>query len=204
MSFGALRRRLKALINRKDFSDDLAGDFVRSAITDLERDLRIPAMEKLADNDTWDGTKNFWMVPGDMIEPIAMFTDTAQLRKCSLEQFIAAADQTGSPSMFVRVGRRYLLRPTPQKGAVVYFNYFGASTPLQASQDYNVWTKAGFNAVLYTAAALAADFYQMEDEYAARFTSKAQAYSAAIVEQTIAERWADPMAVAPPSDLGTY
>ena len=63
MSFGRAKTRLKALINRKDFTDDLAGDFILDAISYLERMLRVGPMEAVFEKSEWDGIKNGFPIP---------------------------------------------------------------------------------------------------------------------------------------------
>lgn len=66
MSFGRLKTRLRALINRKDLTDQLAGDFVLDAISSMERSLRIGPMETLLVKTEWDGVRNAVSLPSTL------------------------------------------------------------------------------------------------------------------------------------------
>jgi hypothetical protein len=204
MSFGKLKTRLKALINRKDLTDELAGDFITQAIADLERDLRIGAMETVLEQTAWDGVKNALILPGTFLETINLFTDTHELVQVDLAEWLAMDDQGGDPTHYVPIAGRYLLRPTPAVGSKVYLHCYVQAQPLAVDEDENVWTRSGFNACLYTAAALAGDFYQMEDEYASRFSTKAQAYVEAIAGQDLNEKWSGRLSIPAPQDIGDY
>jgi hypothetical protein len=204
MSFGKLKLRLQALINRKDVTDEIAGSFVTEAIADLERVLRIGAMEALLTQSEWDGVKNAVLIPNGFLEAINLFTNDGELTQVDLANFIADTGTSGPPRIFVKVADRWLLKPTPAVGSAVFLHYYGASVPLVADTDENVWATSAFNAVVYTAAALAADFYQMEDQYAQRFLKRANDYVTAIQEQDLDEKWSGRLAIPLPSDLGEF
>ncbi len=200
MDFGKCKLRLQALINRKDVTDELAGSFVTEAIADMERNLRIGPMESLLTQGGWDGIKNAVLIPTGFLEAINLFTDETELTQVDLASFL----QDGGDNTFVKVADRWLVKPTPAVGSNFFVHFYSQSAPLVADTDSNVWTVSAFNAVVYQAAALAADFFQMEDVYAARFQARADRYIGEIAEQDLDEKWSGRMAVPLPSDLGDY
>lgn len=204
MSLGKLKRRLRALINRKDFTDELAGDFIQDAIADMERVLRIGSMESVLMQDTWNGVSNAIIIPPDFLEMCNLFTDEQELTQMDLAKFIAVNTKGTLPTHFVKVADRWLVKPTPAPGSKVYLHYYKQSKPLEVETDENVWSQSAFNAVLYNAAALAADFYQMENEYAERFLAKANSYVEALVAQDLDEKWAGRIQIPLPQDVGEY
>ena len=204
MSFGKLKRRLQALINRKDVTDQIAGDFITDAVADLERQVRIGPMETILEQSAWPEGRNAMVIPNNFIESINLFTDSSELVQVDLGEFLAMPDVGGTPTVFAKIAGRFLLRPTPQDGLKVYLHYYRQLTGLASDEDKNVWTDACFNAVLYTAAGLAADFYQMEDSVAARFAGRASGYVQAIASQDLDEKWSGRLAISPPQDLGDY
>lgn len=204
MSFGKLKRRLQSLINRKDLSDPLAGDFVTDAIADMERVLRVGCMETVLNQNDWDGVKNAILIPPTFLEGINLFTDTTELTQCDLSTFLALKDSGGIPTHYVKVADRWLLKPTPRPDLNVYLHFYSQSQPLATDEDENVWTQAALNAVVYQAATLAADHFQMEDVYAQRFKDRASDYVQAIQEQDLDEKWSGRIAVPPPADMGDY
>lgn len=204
MSFGKLKTRLRALINRKDFTDELAAGFITDAVADLERELRIGPMERLVEQSSWDGVKNALFIPSIYIETIRLFTNSGELDTDDMTTFLNRPDIGGVPTRVVKVADRWLLKPTPAPDTKVYLHFYAQSQPLGADTDTNVWTNSAFNATMYTAAALAADFYQMEDEYASRFSSKAAAYVEAIKLQDLDEKWSGRNAVPLPTDVGEF
>lgn len=204
MNFGDLKTRLKALINRRDLTDQLAGTFVTDAISDLEREVRIGPMELLVTATEWDGVRNAIEVPGNYLESINLFTPTCELDQADLSTFLRIADRGGLPSHFVRMADQWLFRPTPAPGTSIHVHFYAQSERLTNDLDSNVWTRAAPNAVVYTAAALAADFFQMEDPHAQRYLARAGQYVASLQEQDNAEKWGGRITIPRPSGVGDY
>lgn len=204
MNFGDIKVRLRALINRKDMTDQLAGTFVTDAMADLERDVRIGPMEIVLTQDVWDGVKNALIVPSNFLETINIFTDDVELEQKDISQFLKIPDEGGKPTAFVKIGNRWLVRPTPAPETRVYLHYYGQFESLQNDDDQNALTRAASNALLYTAAGLAADFFQMEAEYADRYERKAGQYVAALEAQDWGEKWGGRIAIPLPSDTGDF
>jgi hypothetical protein len=204
MSYGRIKRRLKALINRKDLTDELAGDFVLDAIAVLERDIRIGPMEIVIDKSDWDGTLNAFPVPPSFLGMINIFTDDGGLEQVDLDTLLSAPKNGQCPRVFARVADRWLLRPVPSPGQYVYLHFHGETSRPTLDTDTSVWTEAGFLATLYKAAELAADFFQMEPEQTGSYASKAQAYAEAISGQDLTEQWAGRIAIGAPKDIGEY
>lgn len=204
MSLGKLKRRLQSLINRKDVTDTLAEDFITEAIADLERVLRISPMERILTQSVWDGSVNALIIPGTFLESIDLFTDSNELTQVDMAQFLKLDNTGGSPRYFVKIADRFLLRPTPAPDTKVYLHCYVQSDPLAFDTDRNVWTEACFNAVLYTAAAAASDFFQMEDEHVRRYMNKAEMYVSAINDQSLDEKWAGRLSIPLPQDRGSF
>lgn len=207
MSFGRLKTRLRALINRKDLTDVLAGDLILDAISELERLLRIGPMETVfLQNTIWDGTKNAFAVPASYIELINLFTEEGELTQVDLHAFLKMADDnSGIPTHFVKVADRFLLKPTPAPATKVFLHYYGETDRPVDDTDECVWTLSAFQATLYGAAALAADFFQMEgDQHADRYRSIAAGYVEAIQAQDTDEKWSGRLAIPAPQDTGDY
>lgn len=203
MTFGRLKTALKGLINRKDLTDELAGDFIIRAIREVERPLRIGPMEALLEAKEWDGEKSAVSIPFNYLELIDIFTDAGAYTQVGRDEYIRADPEPGA-GVFMRAGPSWLLKPAPAPGSTVYVHFFAETQPLLSDADENVWTKSGFNAVLYGAAALAADYFQMEDQYVQRFQGKSDKLIADIGGQDLQERWAPQMTVSRPRDTGNY
>jgi hypothetical protein len=200
MDYATLKSRLRSLINRRDFTEALAGTFVNEALSVLERRLRIGPMEIVIPVTGWDGVNTAITTPPGFLETIALFTDDIELEQADLHQWLAIPDLGGKPTHFVRTGNRWQLRPTPAADARVFLNYYSESPPLALDADTGPLVQAAGLAILYTAATLAADHFQLEDQYASRWAAKAEGYVTNLELQDWNEKWSGRLTVPIASD----
>lgn len=205
MSFGRTKKRLMALINRKDFTPELAGDFILDAMATLERELRIGPMETVFDKSDWDGVRNAFPIPANYIETIRMFHDGGTYDEVDLDTFLNVNSRI-SPRrrVYTRVADRWLLKPTPAPGEYVYLHFYGETLRPSVDTDETVWTEAGFLPLLYKAAELASDFYQMEGDQVQMYRQKALEAIAALADQSLMEAWSGRLSIDAPKDVGAY
>lgn len=205
MSFGRLKTRLRALINRKDLTDELAGDFILDAMGALERALRIGPMETTMVKQDWDGTHNAMRVPVNFIESITLFTDEGEKDFVDLNAFLKA-DKTSinGPGIYTKVGDRFLVKPIPSPGDIVYLHYFAEIPRPSKDDDRTVWTEAGFLATLYKAAELAADFFQMEPNVIGGYKGQAEEHAVALEQQALSEAWSARLTIPMPTNTGEF
>lgn len=205
MSLGRTKTRLKALINRKDFTDDLAQGFILDAISAHERVLRIGPMETVLEKSDWDGTRNALLVPSNYIQMIRLFDDAGAYDEVDFDTFLKTRPHLlQARGVYTKVADRWLVKPTPAPGQAVYLHFYGETQRPALDTDTCVWTEAGFLATLYKAAELAADFYQMEPDVVGTYRARAEEEAAAIEQQAIAEAWAGRISIPPPSWAGEY
>lgn len=193
MDFGTLKSELIKLINRKDLSTEAAGSFIQRAIDRLERELRLPFMERLV-HYTMDTSGEF-VLPTDYLELINVYTDDRELEQLDMGRFLRMSTTGCGPAYFVRVGPTVMIRPIPEDGSIVSLHYYATDPTLENDGDINNWSASAVDAVLYAAGELAADFF--EDERVARFAEKTLLCMAALKEQAEADSLAGPLAVAP-------
>lgn len=204
MTYGKLKAAVRGIINRRDFTDQLAGDFINRAITELERVLRVGSMEQMFSSSAWDGTTRSLAIPSSFLEVIDLFTEEGgTLLQVSKDAYFAQRD-TGHPAVFMRVGRSWLIKPAPAVGQTVFVHFYGETSPLVDDAEENLWTRTAFNAVLYGACSLAADYFQMEDQYVQRFQGKHDSLVEGLLTQDLSEKWAGPIAIGRPSGQGNY
>lgn len=205
MSFGKAKTRLKAIINRKDFTDELAGDFLLDAITALERQLRIGPMETIFEKSDWDGNLNAFPVPSNYIEMIRFFDDERTYDEVDFDTFLRTqANTLVDRGVYTKVADRWLLKPVPPVGKYVYLHFYGETERPALDTDRTVWTEAGFLATVYRAAEFAADFYQMEPDVVDRYRGKANEHTGAIAEQVLDEAWSGRISIPPPAGVGDF
>lgn len=202
-NFGSLKTALRGLINRKDLTDALAGDFVNRAIDEIQRTTRLPSQEAMTSATDWSNGNNLILVPDNYMELISIFTDEGELTASEKTEWFRTRN-VGPPRIFLKMGANWAIKPTPVDGTPVYVQFYMETPWLVQDADVNTWTRSAFNAVLYGAAALAADYFQMEDVYVQRFAGKNQALVQAIQQQDYDDRWSGNTAIGPVYQCGDY
>lgn len=202
-NFGSLKTALRGLINRKDLTDALAGDFVNRAIDEIQRACRLPSQEALTTATDWTNGNNLILVPDSYLELISIFTDDGELKPTEKAEWFRTHNE-GRPRLFMKMGPNWAIKPTPAEGTPVYVQFYMETPWLTQDADVNTWTRSAFNAVLYGAAALAADYFQMEDVYVQRFVAKNTALVTAIQQQDYDDRWSGQQAIGPVYGRGDY
>ncbi|API58524.1 hypothetical protein BSL82_03715 [Tardibacter chloracetimidivorans] len=193
MNFGELKDDLIALINRKDLTPARAGRFINRAVDRLERNVRLPFMERLVEYTITDSPDID--LPTDFLELANLYVDDVELEQVDMRRFLTWTKYGLTPKVFVKIRGQYKFRPEPAEGTVVSLHYYGAEDRMVTDADENMWAQAAEDAVLYGAAELAADFY--EDERLSRFADKSAECAAELTAQGISDAFAGPMSVAP-------
>lgn len=204
MSFGKLKAALRGIINRRDLTDALAGDFVNRAVDEVERVVRLAGMEQLLVADNWSDGSGAILIPSTYLELVDIFTGDGPLMRVEKREYFETPKDGPRPLVYLKAGGSFLLRPIPALGTPVYVQFYAETHPMQADADENLWTRSGFDAVLYGAAALAADYFQMEDTYVQRFQGKFTDLVSTMSAQDGADRWTGDLRVSPPTGLGSY
>lgn len=199
-NLGDMITRLRALMDRKDIPRALAVQFVQDAITDLEHMLRITRMEIVLQVDPFDGSLNSIKKPTGFLQMIDMFSmeSSGTMREVSMDQWLKLPQGPGIPQHFASVADRWMLRPTPQDGLVVYIRYYGETKPLVVDTDSNFWTTSCTTCLLYTAAEKAAHWFQ-DASRTELFGAKATELRELLISQDLDEKFAGPLTVARPS-----
>lgn len=161
MDYVGVKNQFLGLLNRRDITPTLVNTFMDFGIQRIQRELRIPAMEKLISMST-DGTSAL-QVPGDLLEIIAMYTDdsanTQKLIRTDLQTILDYAKVAGSPRYYYREGAFFTIGPNPPAGTSVYLNYYVNAGTLSADTDTNWITQVAPTLLVYAALSYAADYF---------------------------------------------
>jgi hypothetical protein len=149
-------------------SDTLVGLFLNQSIMRIQRELRVPFMEKQILYTIPDGFTKL-AVPPDLLELIALMVDTDadgvleyQLRKTSLTQVVTASQVPAMPPrVYTRQGPDWILGPTPAVGSTVLIYYYAKFDTMDADGDTNAALTDAWDLVLY--GALAAAYSYLKD-----------------------------------------
>jgi len=182
MNKGEIRAHFIALLNRSDCSNALADTFIDQAITRIQRQLRVPAMEK---QNTYDVTSASGVatlvMPSDLLEVIELYYDGNSLTRIPLHEMVQyqKTGELGSPRFFCREQGNLKIHPKPSSGDL-YLNYYAEQDALTSDSDTNMLTNIASDLLTYTALSYAADYFL--DERGAIFDQKSGSFLAEIQE----------------------
>jgi hypothetical protein len=158
-------------MNRSDLNATpaLATTFITQSIMRLQRELRVPFMEKIVRYtipSTFDPSLGL-VIPSDLLELIDLNVDTDHdnipdypLQRVQLKEAMVRSQLTGAiPQVFARRGGYFVLGPQPAVGSVIELVYYAEFAPLVNPTDTNTISRIAWDAVVYGALAAAADYY---------------------------------------------
>lgn len=212
MNYGEAKAYLRAVINRRDITDDLAAQFIRQSQDRLERWPQVDPLKhaprpKFMERyvyfslDPLDSEPGAFRKPSDFLDLIALWTDNdVQLTKVDVARWLQTpAASVGTPRIFMETGHAIRVKPRPSEDCTFYMLYYGAEDDLTVDTDENYWTISCIDALVYGAAEYAADYF--EDERLPRFTAKFQQLLGELQDQTIMEDFSGPMVIGPSYDF---
>jgi len=175
MNKGELRTHFKELLNRSDCSDALADTFITQSITRIERNLRIPPMEKSYSYAITTTTTEV-TIPTDFLEAINMYYANTSVNRVSMNRFldVSVGGETGTPLYFTRQGSKFKIYPAPTSGTLV-LNYYSSFSVMTSDTDENDLALIASDLIAYGALSFAADYFLDErgQLFEGRFTQLA-------------------------------
>ena len=161
MAYVDVKNQFLGLLNRRDITPSLTNTFMQFGIQRIQRELRIPAMEKLA-NFVTDGTYNV-AVPGDYLEMLSIYTNTTtshkRLTRVDAQSILDYSKQSGIPQFYSRIGGNFVVGPVPPSGTSVFIYYYADASALVADSDTNWITDIAPTLLIYAALSYASDYF---------------------------------------------
>lgn len=184
MTLGDLKTQFTALLNNRVVTNNptLVSTFINQAIMRLQRELRVPFMEKqILYTIPADGSFTKLAIPADLLELKDLMVDRDndgileyELRRKRLMDVVRASENTMEPPViYARQGGAWILGPKPAPSSQVLIYYYAEFAPLNADTDTNTCLKVAWDAVLY--GALSAAYSYLKD--AENFTGAEAIYS---------------------------
>jgi hypothetical protein len=173
VTLGELTSQFLALMNRTDLTANtaLATTFLNQAIMRLQRELRVPFMEKMIRytiSASYDPTLGL-VLPSDLLELIDINVDSDSdgipdypLQRVTLKEAMSRSQHIGVPQVFARRGGYWVIGPQPAEDAVIEIVYYAEFAPLEEATDTNTISAIAWDAVIYGALAAACDYYTDE------------------------------------------
>lgn len=161
----------------------LTQTFVDQAVMRIQRDLRVPAMEKsvlVTIGPTYTGL----VIPSDLIELIDIIpaASNTKLRKCDITRALNLATETGTPQEYCRQGGLWVLGNAPVSGDVIRIDYYSELTSLVNPGDSNVVSIIAWDLIVNAALVQACVYFK--DKRAADFEQQYNTILAALQEQS--------------------
>lgn len=161
MSYGDVKTQFLGLLNRRDVTPSLTQTFLQYGIQRIQRELRVPSMEKLASYTT-DGTSTI-DVPGDLLEFISVHTNDQvnrhKLVRTDLQTILDYAAVPGSPRFYHREGGNLHVGPCPPTGTTIWIHYYADVSSLVSDTDSNWLTEVAPALLVYAALSYACDYF---------------------------------------------
>jgi hypothetical protein len=181
MNYGDLKAHFNDLLNRSDITSSLTTRFIDQGISRIQRQLRTPLNEK-SKTYTITASTSELVLPTDFLEIISLYSSEYELRRTTMSEYRALANNayTGKPQVFVREQEKLKLFPQPTSGSVTLY-YYGEFDAMSADSDENKLAQVAPDLIIYAGLSYGADFYL--DERASLFEQKYQAFLSEIQEQ---------------------
>jgi hypothetical protein len=161
MAYVDVKNQFLGLLNRRDITPSLTNTFMQFGIQRIQREIRVPAMEKLAEFIT-DGTYNV-AVPGDYLEMISIYTNTTtshkRLTRVDAQTILDYSKQSGIPLFYSRIGGNFVVGPVPPDETSIFIYYYADASELVADSDTNWVTEVAPTLLIYAALSYASDYF---------------------------------------------
>jgi hypothetical protein len=206
MTLNDLTAQFLGLMNRTDLSStpSLATTFINQSIIRLQRELRVPFMEKTILY-TIPNTYNPALglaIPSDLLELIDINVDSNgdgimdyPLQRVQLKQVMVASQLVDVPKIMARKGGYWVIGPQPAVGINIEIVYYAEFAPLINPTDTNAISTIGWDAVIYGALSAASDYYN--DDRAGAFEARYKQITEMLQEQADADELTADAAVRP-------
>ena len=209
MMLSELTAQFVGLMNRGDLKNNtnLQTTFINQAILRLQRELRVPFMEKtilytVPSDGSFTGKLS---IPADLLELIDILVDRDNdgiceypLQKAGLKEVGTMSEPAYSgsaPIIYARKGGSWIMGPMPTGGSQIEISYYAEFAPLVNPTDVNTCSKVAWDAIVYGALSAAADWFG--DERAQQFEGRYKQIAQMLQEQADADELTADAAVRP-------
>ncbi|MFI4971138.1 MAG: hypothetical protein ACHP7H_00545 [Hyphomicrobiales bacterium] len=181
----------------------LVSTFINQAIMRIQRELRVPFMEKqVLYTIPADGSFLKLAIPADLLELISIMVDADadgileyELQRKSVMDAVRAFQIPGTSRIYARQGGSWILGPNPAPGSQVLIYYYAEFAALADDNAENTCLKVAWDAVLYGALSLAGDY--LNDDRTTRFEQRYTQITQQLQEQADADELTADAAVRP-------
>lgn len=172
MNYGDLKSHFNDLLNRTDITATLTTRFIDQGISRIQRNLRVPFMEK-QQNYTISGTTTQITLPSDFLEIINLYHSSGvqltRIPMTSMRSYLANA-YAGKPEYFTRQQASLLLFPQPSDGTLT-LDYYGEVGAFTDDTTETTLSKIAPDLIIYAGLTYASDYYldERQDLFEAKY-----------------------------------
>lgn len=199
-----IRNQIKGLLNRNDCTDAQADIFIDQAVARIQRNLRIPSMEKTEVYTAGTTGGNLLTLPTDFLQLKHLYHSTGTLRYVDLGEYLRTIDAPGNtPVIYTRIQGGLQVKNTPPAGFQTFMVYYGEIPDLVNDTDENFLTVIAPDLLVYAALIYAADFFvdERRDSWEAAATRMYEELNNQAIEMEFAQ---EGMAVSPSANYPEY
>lgn len=155
MAYSDIQTEFLARLNRRDCTPTLGKYFIQNGIKRIQRELRVPAMEKGIVATIGNIFSGGLDIPGDLIQLITITSEDSgrELDRVDLQNVLLAQKYAGNDNatMFAKRGSQFLLAPLCNQGDKIRIDYYAAFAPLVNDADTNVLTDIADDVIILAA-----------------------------------------------------
>lgn len=176
----------KAILNRDDCSDAQANVFMTQGMQRIQRDCRIPSMERQQIINVGPSGAPMVLLPADLVAlqdiiwtpgPAALCSTARALKKTSYRDLLNK-QQLSFPEWYARVQGQYWIAGTAAEGDTLQILYWGNFSNFPTADSDNELSASTPDFAVYAALSYAADYFEMS--LAAQWESRYQAIKAEV------------------------
>jgi hypothetical protein len=193
MTLGELKAQFKGLLNNTVVNNNalLVSTFINQSIMRIQRELRVPFMEKQILYTIPDGFTKL-AIPSDLLALKGILVDADgdgineyELSRKDLTTVVRASQLPGHPTCYARQGGNWVLGRTPATGDKVLIYYYGEFAALADDTSTNTCLKVAWDAVMYGALSAACDY--LDDDRLEKFEGRYTQITKALQSQADAD-----------------
>jgi hypothetical protein len=163
VSFNTMKASFQNILNRDDCSDAQATTFLQQGISRIQRDCRLPNMERTLII-TPETTTNMFSVPLDLIQPIdVLVQDSAGTFYPLVKKAFRDATKVDSndlPRVYARIQTTVYIFGSVPVGRQIMFLYYGNFSSFASGDDDNELSASTPDLAVYAALSYAGDSFQ--------------------------------------------
>lgn len=204
MTKGEVKAQFLGLLNNNVVRNNssLVETFITQAILRIQRELRVPFMEKVIEY-TIPADYTKLSIPSDLLTLSSLMVDTDsdgvfdyQLQRVDLQRVARASQLVGyAPQIFARQAGNWLIGPKPSTGSKIQITYYASFDALGDDSASNTLTIIAWDLIVYAALSAACDY--LDDDRLQKYEARYLQIAKTLQEQSEADELTADAAVRP-------